>query len=129
MAEYALRHLGKLKVCGMYKRTRFLDTSSGETQLTDKDTLVVALTGDHKDVQLILPQKPYVGQEVEVLNVGVGLVFVGTPDGSSIFWDVPKNKTEIGRHKRTLFTYVGPLAFGNTVNNFWVETTIGTCGN
>ena len=79
----------KLKVCGLYKRTRVLFPNENRVSLDNGDTLLILFTQDYRDIYINLPKDPYIGQTIEMINTGGGYGYIYTQDNTKIWWGKP----------------------------------------
>ena len=127
-APYYGGFFNKLKVCGLYKKTRVLFPSEERVQLDEEDTQVILMTSSGNDVYINLPRNPYVGQTIEVINAGRGWGKVYAVDGSQIYWNTPDDYTNVREHRHDSFTFAGGILYNGDHQEWWIDSSIGECG-
>lgn len=127
-APYYGGFFNKLKVCGLYKKTRVLFPSEERVQLNEEDTQVILMTTAGNDVYINLPRNPYVGQTIEVINAGRGWGKVYAVDGSQIYWNTPDDYTNVREHRHDSFTFAGGIRYNGDHQEWWIDSSIGECG-
>lgn len=127
-APYYGGFFNKLKVCGLYKKTRVLFPSEERVQLDEEDTQVILLTSSGNNVYINLPRNPYVGQTIEVINAGRGWGKVYAVDGSQIYWNTPDDYTNVREHRHDSFTFAGGIRYNGDHQEWWIDSSIGECG-
>ena len=118
----------KLKVYGLYKRTRVLFPRESRVSLDAGDTLLILFTRNNRDIYINLPENPYIGQTIEMINPGGGYGYIYTQDNTKIWWGEPRESTEVKDTKHELFTFIGGIRHGDEHVDLWIESVIGTCG-
>lgn len=127
-APYYGGFFNKLKVCGLYKKTRVLFPSEERVQLDEEDTQVILMTTAGNDVYINLPRNPYVGQTIEIINAGRGWGKVYAVDGSQIYWNTPDDYTNVREHRHDSFTFAGGIRYNGDHQEWWIDSSIGECG-
>lgn len=127
-APYYGGFFNKLKVCGLYKKTRVLFPSEERVQLDEEDTQVILMTTSGNDIYINLPRNPYVGQTIEVINAGRGWGKVYAVDGSQIYWNSPDDYTNVREHRHDSFTFAGGIRYNGDHQEWWIDSSIGECG-